>query len=187
MLMVCHYLPLLKDNGVCIYDTLLQNPVKLLAYVIPVTGILTDCTSGKDFSLIFEIICQEVEYIQGLFFPWSTLFFCFSLGPETQDFPFFFIWIIVFNPFCFQCSSLDRYILDPFRSRIYRKVFSLLCDFQFLFFPLNCSLLLTYSPKHLQLLVSSVLTRAVALKVTLSLKTQCALIIMAIPHAFHCN
>lgn len=38
---------LLKDNGVCIYDTLLQNPVKLLAFVISVTGILKDCTSGK--------------------------------------------------------------------------------------------------------------------------------------------
>lgn len=62
MCMVCHYLPLLKDNGVCIYDILLYNPVKLLAFVISVifmiSEILTDCTSGnKDFPLVFKIIC----------------------------------------------------------------------------------------------------------------------------------
>lgn len=58
MYLVCCYLPLLKDNAICIYDGLLYNPVKLLAFVIPVIGILTDCTSGKeDFYLVFKIIC----------------------------------------------------------------------------------------------------------------------------------
>lgn len=57
MCVVCRCLPLLKDNDTCIYDSLLYNPVKLLAFVIPVVGILTDCTSGKeDFSLVFKII-----------------------------------------------------------------------------------------------------------------------------------
>lgn len=87
--------------GVCIYDTLLQNPIKLLAFVVSVAGILTDYSSGRKIFffliiifkfiyflfLVFKMACKEVIEYTWIIFPLQQFFYAFLQDYVFRRFP----------------------------------------------------------------------------------------------------
>lgn len=121
-------------------DTLLYSPINFLVFVISVTGILTDYTSGKMiFPLYLKWLAKGLLSIIGSFFLWSN-FSLLSSGLCIHKISHLSSYglssSVVFN--CFQCLSLILLLLELVMKMLLSMFFMLLLSF----FALNCSLLL---------------------------------------------